>query len=36
VLLTLRATTTEAEVDHAVAAFADAVAALRAMSPLAP
>ncbi|HSJ73322.1 MAG TPA: aminotransferase class V-fold PLP-dependent enzyme [Miltoncostaeaceae bacterium] len=36
VLLTLRWTTTEAEVDAAVAAFADAVAALRAMSPLAP
>ena len=36
VLLTLRATTTEAEVDAALAAFADAVAALRAMSPLAP
>ena len=36
ILLTLRATTTEAEVDHAVAAFADAVAALRAMSPIAP
>lgn len=35
VLFTLRATTTEAEVDHAAAAFADAVAALRAMSPLA-
>jgi cysteine desulfurase len=36
ILLTLRATTTEQEVDHAVAAFADAVAALRAMSPLTP
>ena len=36
ILLTLRATTTEDEVDHAVAAFADAVAALRAMSPIAP
>lgn len=36
VLLTLRATTTEAEVDRAVAAFAEAVATLRAMSPLAP
>lgn len=36
ILLTLRATTTEEEVDHAVAAFADAVAALRAMSPLTP
>jgi cysteine desulfurase len=36
ILLTLRWTTTEAEVDAAVAAFADAVAALRAMSPLAP
>jgi cysteine desulfurase len=36
VLLTLRWTTTEAEVDAAIGAFADAVAALRAMSPLAP
>ena len=36
VLLTLGRTTTEADVDAAVAAFADAVAALRAMSPLAP
>jgi cysteine desulfurase len=36
VLFTLRGTTTEAEVDHAVGAFADAVAALRAMSPLTP
>ncbi len=36
VLFTLRATTAEAEVDHAIAAFADAVAALRAMSPLTP
>jgi cysteine desulfurase len=36
VLFTLRWTTGEAEVDAAVAAFADAVAALRAMSPLAP
>lgn len=36
VLLTVRATTTEGEIDHAVAAFADAVATLRAMSPLTP
>ena len=36
VLFTLRHTTTEAEVAHAVAAFADAVAVLRAMSPIAP
>ncbi len=36
ILLTLRATTTEAEVDAAVAAFAEAVTSLRAMSPLAP
>lgn len=36
VLLTLRWTTTEAEVDAAVATFADSVAALRAVSPLAP
>ena len=36
VLFTLRATTTEAEVDQAVAAFAESVAALRAISPLAP
>jgi cysteine desulfurase len=36
ILLTLRWTTTEAEVDAAVAAFAESVAALRAMSPLTP
>ena len=36
VLFTLRATTTEAEIDLAVAAFAESVAALRAMSPLLP
>jgi cysteine desulfurase len=36
ILLTLRASTTEAEVDAGLAAFAEAVAALRAMSPLAP
>lgn len=36
VLFTLRATTTDAEVDHAIAAFAESVAALRAMSPLTP
>lgn len=36
ILLTLRSTTTEAEVDAGVTAFAEAVAALRAMSPLAP
>lgn len=36
VLFTLRASTTEDEVDRAVAAFADTVAALRAMSPLDP
>ena len=36
VLFTLRATTAEAEVDLAVAAFSEAVAALRAMSPLTP
>ena len=36
VLFTLRHTTTEAEVDRAVAAFAESVAALRAMSPLTP
>lgn len=36
VLFTLRAVTTEAEVDHAIGAFADAVATLRAMSPLTP
>jgi cysteine desulfurase len=36
ILLTLRASTTEAEVDTGLAAFAEAVAALRAMSPLAP
>jgi cysteine desulfurase len=36
VLFTLRHTTTEDEVSHAVAAFADAVAALRALSPLTP
>lgn len=36
ILLTLAPSTTPAEIDHAVAAFADAVAMLRAMSPLAP
>jgi len=36
VLFTLRATTTDAEIDHAIAAFAESVAALRAMSPLTP
>ena len=36
VFFTLRASTAEAEVDRAVAAFAEAVAALRAISPLAP
>lgn len=36
ILLTLRHTTTEAEVDLAIAAFAESVAALRAMSPLTP
>jgi cysteine desulfurase len=36
VLFTLRATTTEEEVDRGIAAFAESVAALRAMSPLAP
>jgi cysteine desulfurase len=36
VLFTLRHTTTEAEIDHAAGAFAEAVAALRAMSPIAP
>ena len=36
VLFTLRASTSEAEVDHAVAAFAASVEALRAISPLAP
>ena len=36
VLFTLRHTTTDAEVDYAVAAFAESVAALRAMSPLGP
>jgi cysteine desulfurase len=36
VLFTLRHTTTEDEVAHAVAAFAESVAVLRAMSPLAP
>jgi cysteine desulfurase len=36
VLFTLRHTTTEDEVARAVAAFAESVAALRAMSPLAP
>ena len=36
VLFTLRATTTEAEVEHAIAAFAASVVALRAMSPLTP
>jgi cysteine sulfinate desulfinase/cysteine desulfurase-like protein len=36
VLFTLRATTSEAEVERAIAAFAESVAALRAMSPLTP
>ncbi len=36
VLFTLRASTTEAEVDQAIAAFAASVEALRAISPLAP
>jgi cysteine desulfurase len=36
VLFTLRASTTEAEVERAVSAFAESVAALRAISPLAP
>jgi cysteine desulfurase len=36
VLFTLRATTTEAEIDLAIAAFAESVATLRAMSPLMP
>lgn len=36
VLFTLGLDTTEDDVDHGVAAFADAVAALRAMSPLSP
>ena len=36
VLFTLRHTTTRDEVDLAIAAFAESVAALRAMSPLAP
>lgn len=36
VLFTLRASTTEDEVDRGIAAFAEAVAALRAMSPLTP
>jgi cysteine sulfinate desulfinase/cysteine desulfurase-like protein len=36
VLLTMGPATTAGEVDLAVAAFAEAVAALRAMSPLAP
>ena len=36
VLFTLAPTTTEREVDVAAAAFADAVATLRAMSPIAP
>jgi cysteine desulfurase len=36
VLFTLRHTTTEDEVAHGVAAFAESVAALRAMSPLTP
>jgi cysteine desulfurase len=36
VLFTLRATTTDDEVDRAIAAFGEAVAALRAMSPLTP
>jgi cysteine desulfurase len=34
ILFTLRHTTTEAEVDHAIAAFAEVVAELRAMSPI--
>lgn len=36
VLFTLRASTTRDEVERAVAAFAESVAALRAMSPLSP
>ncbi len=36
VLFTLRHTNTEAEIDLAVAAFAESVAALRAISPLTP
>jgi cysteine desulfurase len=36
VLFTLRASTTEEEVDRGVAAFAESVRALRAMSPLTP
>ncbi len=36
VLFTLRASTTEAEVDRAITAFAASVKALRAISPLAP
>jgi cysteine sulfinate desulfinase/cysteine desulfurase-like protein len=36
VLFTLGPGSTEAEVDHAGGAFADAVAALRRMSPLTP
>ncbi len=36
VLFTLRASTTPDEVERGVAAFAESVAALRAMSPLAP
>ena len=36
VLFTLRGTTTRAEVDLAIGAFAESVAALRAMSPLLP
>jgi cysteine desulfurase len=36
VLFTLRHTTTEDEVAHAIPAFAESVAALRAMSPLTP
>lgn len=35
VLFTLASTTTQAEIDFAAAAFTDAVASLRAMSPLA-
>jgi cysteine desulfurase len=36
ILLTLRAITTEDEIDRAVTAFAESVALLRSMSPLAP
>ena len=36
VLFTLGPTTTQAEIDHAVAAFADETARLRAISPIAP